>query len=361
MESLDNYAVADQLEAIPTDIAGIAIYGPYYDDFQFWRRVIRQPAAFWNKKLTFIEVSYSEWVPRIPGLGYTEAARIISRDLQNAVPLNLDRLIYRPSDKSGFVMSGVGSLKLPPDYDGYRLCSITTSRTCSKGVPVLIAPEVAAYHKLSNGDCLASITGVWQQMTTEWTKQFAITENLPRGYLVVRHPDELKKEKGIAQFYYDPFSVMEYEQDGILKWDYVFCNVPVDQPGQQKGIQDFFNDYRHLDGLNGKYLLNPDVGEPLFETAYNSPADYARAQLALMKERMNKTAIAGLNIDQVTAKIAVGYQDAFSLRVFAQKCGINAGQLSDDAPVKMAAQIVNLAIEANLLLELLQRFTIEQP
>jgi hypothetical protein len=157
---------------------------------------------------------------------------------------------------------------------------------------------------------------------------------------------------------------MEYEQDGILKWDYVFCNVPIHDKNPQKDIQDFFKDYQAIDGIRGRYLINPDVAEPLFETVYQTPSDlrtdYARAQLALIKERMNETAVAGLKIDDLTSKISASYQDPLSIRIFAQKCGINAGLITEEAPVKMAIQIVHIAIASGLLLEVFQRLLIEQ-
>jgi hypothetical protein len=229
---------------------------------------------------------------------------------------------------------------------------------------MLLSPEVITHYRLTNGDLLESVQGIWQKMTTEWAQNFAITDGLPRGYLVVRHPDLLKKANKKTDFYYDPFSIMEYEEQNILKWDYVFCNVAISEKNQQRGIKDFFNDYRHVEGINGRYLTNPDIGEPLFETLYNSPSElktpYARAQLDLINERMNKTAIDGLNIDELTSKIASGYKDAFSIRVFAEKCGINAGLITEDAPVKMAVQVVHQAITSNKLLEVMQRLLIEQ-
>ena len=364
MESLENYAVADQLMSSEDAAGDVRQEHVIHHDYQFWHQIINAPDSYWNKQFLFTNFAFSEWVPRVPGLGFTDGAKIISRQLRNAIPLIPQRLIYSPSDKSGFVMSGVGSLKLPPDYNGYRLTCITSSSSSSKGIPILISPEVSEHHDLKNGDLLKSISGVWQKMTIDWVKHFAITELLPRGYLVVKHPNQIKKANDFSDFYYDPCSIMEYEEEGILKWDYVFCNVPVKGEMQQKGIQDFFSDYRSIKNIHGRYLINPDVGEPLFETVYNTPADlktdYAQAQLALIKERMNQSAVEGLSIDKLTAQIAAAYQDPFSLRVFAQKCNINAGLIPEDSPVKMAVQIVHLGINSNLLLELVQRLLIEQ-
>ncbi len=364
MESLENYAKADQLVGSGVVDAEPQIEQRFHSSSQFWRRVINAPENYWNRSLQFYKFAFSDWVPRVPGLGFTRGARIISRQLSNTTPLNIDRRIYRPNDKSGFVLSGAGSLKLPPDYDGYSLACITSSSISSEGIPLLISPEVASHHHFKNGDLLKSVQGVWQKMTIDWVKHFAITDLLPRGYLVVRHPNQVKKANRFSDLYYDPCSIMEYEQDDTLKWDYVFCNVPVSGKNQQKGIQDFFEDYRTMEGIHGKYLINPDVGEPLFDTVYQTPADlksdYARAQLALIKERMNQTAVENLRVDQLTAKIAAAYQDPYSLRVFAQKCGINMGLIIEDAPVKMAVQIVHLSITSNLLLELTQRLLIEQ-
>lgn len=364
IESLENYAIADQLAGSEEVTDEPQDRGKIFSDYNFWRGVTRTPEDYWNRAFQFDHFAFSDWVPRIPGLGFTSSAKIISHQLRNAVPLTFDRRIYRPSDKSGFVMSGVGSLKLPPDYDGYRLTCITSSRSCSRGIPLLISPEVDSYHRLKNGDRLESVQGIWQKMTTDWVKHFAVTEQLPRGYIVVKHPDQLKKAGSLSEFYCDPCSIMEYEQDDILKWDYVFCNVPTSEKKQKQEIQAFFKNYQQTNGFHGKYLINPDVGEPLFDTVYHTPADlktdYAQAQLALMKERMNKTAVESLNIDQLTAKIAASYNDPYSLRVFARKCGINAGLVAEDAPVKMAVQIVYLAITNNLLLELTQRLLIEQ-
>ena len=365
MESLENYAIADQFNESETEETTKPAKEPVYDDRRFWRNVIAEPEKFWNMQLLFSNFAFSDWVPRVPGLGFTRAAKIISYQLRNVEPLNYEQRIYRPSDKSGFVMSGTGSLKLPPDYAGYQLTCITSSGSSSQGVPVLVSPEVMAYHQLKNGDLLTSIHGTWQKMTIDWAQHFAITDGLPRGYLVVRRPDQLKKGYQMVNFYYDPYSIMEYEQHGILKWDYVFCNVEVIGEKQQQSIQTFFNNYRQIEGINGRYLTNPDVGEPLFETQYNSPAElktaYARAQLDFINERMNGTAIEGLKIDELTAKVAAAYGDPFSLRVLSEKCGINASLIAEDIPLKMAIQLVHQAITSKKLLELMQRLLIEQP
>jgi len=365
MESLENYTIADQFGGNEIEEPSAALEEPIYSNRRFWSMVISKPENFWNKQLVFADFAFSEWVPRIPGLGFTIAAEVISNQLRNAKSLSYNRLIYGPSDKSGFVMSGMGSLKLPPDYAGYQLTCITSSSSSSQGIPLLMSPEVIAYHQLKNGDLLKSVYGTWQKMTIDWSQHFAVTDGLPRGYLIVRHPDQLKKVGKKAHFHYDPYSIMEYEQKGILKWDYVFCNVPVHGEKQKMGIQDFFQDYRHIEGINGRYLTNPDIGEPLFETLYSSPMElktpYARAQLNIINERMNKTAIEGLNIDELTAKVATAYSDPFSLRVLAEKCGVNPGLIAEDVPVKMAVQLVNQAITSKKLLELMQRLLIEQP
>ncbi len=364
LESIENYAlVGDQVEAettseLPkTEVA-------FWNNGHFWDEILFSTQEYWNKEMTFSDFVFSEWVPRVPGLGFTLEARNISRQLRFAEPLERRNRIYRPSDKSRFVSSGVGSLKLPPDYMGYSICAITSNQQSCQGIPILISPEVREYHKLSSGDEIVAITGIWQKMSIDWVKHFALTEKLPRGYLLVNHPNQIKKSGRKLDLIYDPCSIMEYTQDDIFKWDYVFCSVSITDKKQTQNIKDFFDDYKVMGDMNGKYLINPDIAEPIFDTIYVTPNDlksnYAISQMALMKERMVKRVVDGLEMDELTKMISNAYQDSNSLRVFSQRVGIAGKLIEEESPLKMAIQLVYLAIQSNKILELIQRFTIEQ-
>jgi len=364
LESIENYAlVSDNIETEATsETEKTEIV--FWNNDHFWDEILFSNQIYWNKEITFSDFTFSEWVPRVPGLGFTQEARNIRRQLRFAEPIERRNRLYRPSDKSRFVSSGIGSLKLPPDYLGYSICAITSNQQSCQGIPILINPEVINFHKLSSGDKIDSVTGIWQKMSIEWVKHFALTEKLPRGYLLITHPDQIKKSGNKSDLIYDPCSIMEYTQDEIFKWDYVFCSISITDRKQTQNIKDFFDEYRIMGGVEGKYLINPDIAEPIFETVYVTPNDlksnYAIAQMALMKERMVKRVIDGFEIDELTKMISNSYQDSNSLRIFAQKVGIASKFIEEESPLKMAIQLVYLAVQSNKILELIQRFTIEQ-
>ncbi|GAB2690462.1 hypothetical protein GCM10027037_11870 [Mucilaginibacter koreensis] len=359
LETIENYSLLDKgdSERDNNEIAGELLVR---SGASFWRRIVDNPNLYWGKKLKFIDFAFSEWVPRVPGLGFTIQAERISRYLSHAKPISRDQhLFYAPFDKSGFVMSGAGSVKLPPDHLGYTICAITSSMKSCEGIPVLISPEVVEHHRLKNGVLLDEINATWQKMSVEWTKSFAATENLPRGYLRINNINQIKKSGFESDLYYDPYSIMEYMQDAIFKWDYVFCNVSNYEKNPKLAIKKFFDSYRKIDGINGKYLINPDIAEPLFETEYVTPSDlrsnYAKSQFALLKERLNKTSIEGMEIDKFTNFVSQRYQDAFSIKVLAAKSGLQSNLIEDDSPLKMCIQLVHLAIQDSKLIPLFER------
>src|SRR6516225_6595926 len=82
------------------------------------------------------------------------------------------------------VSGGIGTLKFPPDADGFHMVTLTTSHNASTGVLALVSPKVWEHHRLAEGTILCG-NARWVALPVEWAPQFPIVLGVPRGCLVL--------------------------------------------------------------------------------------------------------------------------------------------------------------------------------
>lgn len=270
LEAVDNYARADMMVAAPIATSRDEEY--FYDERSFWRLVLRNRMPL-GTPVRMHDVAISEWVARVPGLFWTDDA-LMHRDhgFRHVERRDRSSITLRPLGKSEMVSGGVGTLKLAPSVDGYRLCSLVMNGNVSSGVPALIAPEVWEQHRLREGTVVSVKQATWQGMATSWAQQFRSTRGIPRAYIQINDPGAVEViRRGFATEIH-PFSVMEYNKGSIKLFDFVFATVFTSEPHLRRLIAEFFDSYKVAEGREGgRYLIDADIAEPMWESEYGSP------------------------------------------------------------------------------------------
>ena len=173
-------------------------------------------------------------------------------------------------------MSGVGTLRLPPNANGEWLFSVSSTGDASSGVPVLILPDVwdrIQKHNSCEGRVISCVTR-WQPMAMEWSQHFRSTGDIPPGYFVLNNPDAITVEDNVTRTWVYPFTIMEYQSNVSELFDYVYCGSHTDDPAFRQGISSFFETYRlRFGGVHSRFLLAGDLVEGLWVADFNSPSE----------------------------------------------------------------------------------------
>lgn len=268
-------------------------------DEYFWTNlpVAPHPQPFGSAVGIPMPLILSEWVARVPGLYWTESARLRRAKGRELVESRSGHAItLKPFGKSEVVAGGVGTLKLPPSNDGYHLVTITSSANASAGVPALISPEVWDHHHLGEGAVVSVTEATWQPMSGTWTPLFPTTSHLPRAYIRIDDPDAVTVTERGAATEVHPFSIMKYYSGAAELFAFVFDTAYTTDPGHRREVERFFETYRNAEGRMGEYLLDADVTQPMWRSRYHSPAELRQAEELL--ERRIHDAMIGIDLTE---------------------------------------------------------------
>lgn len=326
---------------------------PLYDDGDFWRRISsdRGPGQEKPERPLVVhinEAAVSEWVARVPGLYWVPGAermRVVSR-------AQIEResqgwTLYEPAGKSRKVLGGVGTLRLTPAEDGFRLCTVASGYNASAGIPALISPEVWEHHCLAEGTIIQG-KARWRDMPQKWAAQFPVVKGIPRGCLVIDKVDEIRNTGRRAPVQVHPFSIMEYWDGDTQLHDFVYATADSTDHGFRGDLTEFFEVYRKEKDRHGIYLTAADIAEPMWDATFTDPAEMRvrkAAQLRLIERRL---ADAAKDQDVVAALLrrlsAVG--STTDLRRLSEKSGIPWRRWSQPGLITEEAQrLVDAAIE----------------
>jgi hypothetical protein len=332
--------------------------GSVLDDEQFWHRLLHGGAevhGFWH----IPEIALSEWIARVPGLFWTKDSKAMRRVQPALIEEEAKEWItYRPLGKSQRVVGGVGTMKLSPSDDGYRLVTLTTSLNVSAGIPALVSPNLWEDVQLQEG-AVISLSAEWRSMAERWARHFPSVQDIPRGYFVLDRAVKVRVSDQKAPLQIAPFSIMEYSSGSIQLLDFVYVTAYTNERNYRRQVSNFFEKYRGDMGRQGRYLLGCDVAEPLWEAWFNSPEELRRArpsELRLINARIND-AVSGKEVLHALMDAIAGLPDVRpdDLRRFAVDAGINyqlmAGQgtLADESN-----RLVDAAVQSDRLAALLQ-------
>lgn len=367
LEAIENYARADgPLVEEVGEMAGASEEAVFIEtdeggrtekrfDERFWTLILAEPGAWWGRTFTMRYVGLSEWVARVPGLFWSPGARGIRELAREAVEHRSGQWTsYTPPGKSAIVLGGVGTIKLPPNENGCRLVTLSGGHNASSGIPALVFPEVWEHPALrgespphlQEGD-VVSVRAQWQPMALGWAGRFPSLRGIPRGYLVLRDPEDvqvLEHDRGSPTEFH-PYTVMEYEQGDTKLWDFVYATVDTRTERHRDRVSNFFARYKDRHGRRGTYLLAADVSDPMWDAVYTDPAalrqtSHGRTQLDLLKERVYRHSFRGQSVEEIMQTLAGSYSQA-SFQRLATYIDIPWGQIRADAsPAELAAELV---------------------
>ena len=164
---------------------------------------------------------------------------------------------------------------------------------------------------------------------------------------------------------YHPFSLMEYEYQDSLFYDFVYVTADSKVRNVNTEIERFFKEYAKKEGRNGEYLLNPNIVNPIFQSHYLSPTELnhasEKAKLNLLYERIRGACFKEKSVEQLVIKLSQHYQSSVSVRTLAKKIGVNVSLLVEDSAVNMSSQLIDLCIKKEMIENLVDRVTVDYP
>lgn len=366
LETLENYSLSTNTLSTLKRTIKSTNDNNFYEDKRFWQHILKNPEATWYKLLNLRRFVVSDWVARVPGLYYAEYSKSLRSIIDEEIAVLTKNIVeLHPTGKSKMVLGGIGTLLFPPDDEGKRLISVSSSCNASLGIPVLIYPEVWESLSINQGNIVDILNCKWQPMSLSWAKRFASTKNIPRGCLIVDNPKKIKVFNTDQQVIYHPFSIMEYENKDAILYDYVFVTVDSKLKSARKETEKFFKYYASKESRNGKYLLNPDMISPIFEAQYMSPSEMQdpseKAKLELLTRRITNANFNLFTLNDLINILPHYYNSSIAIKRLAKSIGISQAILKEDNAANMSAQLINYCLQINKIEELTDRMMVEYP
>lgn len=320
LEAIENYARVDEpllQETAYLDDRCNSETRIYFDD-EFWKPKLVEEnhnAKFENpdRSFEFFGFALSEWIARVPGLFWTKGADRLRFLGDEAIQYESHKwTTLHPQGKSAKVLGGIGTIKLPRNDQGYRLVTLSAGHNASSGIPALMSPRVWESHNLGEGSSL-HLSANWQPMASEWASRFPSIRGIPKGYLTVEEPDQVRSVLAHRQpTQIHPFTVMEYSRGNSQLFDFVYATADTGDRNYRSELEQFFDFYKRDSGRYGRYLLTADITNPLWEADYDDPAALrgdrgAVAQLNLLEARVRKETFGGHSLEQILEILSVHY------------------------------------------------------
>ena len=366
VEAIENYTTAGSNNFTHAKPRPSAKVHRFSSDNEFWEEIINSPEKYWNQKISLSGFTICNWVARVPGLYWASYSATIRKHSENEIAMQSKQWIeFYPPGKSKKVIGGIGTILLPPNDEGKQLLSVSSSCNASLGIPVLIFPDVFDALKLNEGDLISIHEARWQPLDLTWSKKFHSTHKIPRGCLIIDSPDKIDVYRHNLPVAYHPFSVMEYQKGDSLLYDFVFITVDSKLKNVSSEIESFFEYYAKKDNRNGKYLLNPNMVQPLFEARYNSPSEMQsvseKAKLELMYKRIREEEFKKTSLNTLVEVLPHYYDSSMAIKRLARNVGVSQAIFEEDNAASMSAQLINHCFDVNIIEQLIDRMLVEYP
>jgi hypothetical protein len=366
IETIENYSIAESNLLFPSQPLAPNKDNWFYEDEHFWLEVISSPEKYWNKRISLYAFTVCNWVARVPGLYWASYSATLRKLSENEIVKQSKQWIeFYPPGKSKKVLGGIGTILLPPNDEGKRLISLSSSCNGSLGIPVLIFPDVFDSLELKEGDCITIENARWQPLDLTWSKRFVSTQGIPRGCIIVDSSDKIQIIKRDIPVAYHPFSIMEYQKGDALFYDFVYLTVDSKLKKLRHEIECFFDYYAKKENRNGKYLLNPNLIEPFFEAQYTSPHEMQqqseKAKLELIYKRIRDIEFNHTTLNKLIEILPHYYDSSLAIKRLAKSVGVSQALLQEDNAASMSAQLINHCVDNNTIEELTDRMLVEYP
>ena len=366
IETVENYSTSENNKLALSEHSSTDGDSEFYTDEKFWQNIIANPEKYWNKRVSLYYFTVCDWIARIPGLYWASYSATLREHSKNEIVKQSKQWIeFNPPGKSRKVLGGIGTILLPPNDEGKRLISVSSSCNGSLGIPVLIFPDVYDSLDLKEGDCIIIRKSKWQPLDLTWSKRFASTQGIPRGCIILDSPDKIEIRHRDIPVAYHPFSIMEYQKGDALLYDFVYLNVDSKLKKLRNKIESFFDYYAKKENRNGKYLLNPNLIEPSFETQYTSPLEMRqrseKANLELIYKRIRDVEFNHTTLNKLIEILPHYYDSSLAIKRLAKNVGVSQAILQEENAASMSAQLINHCFDNNKIEELTDRMLVEYP
>ncbi len=376
-ETLENYAVSDvdhRDDALHAhSSSGGAPKENVYSESEFWKSVLKSPDE-WSDRIVTLPMGavVSEWVARVPGLYYKKGSDALRKARKADIEYENDGWVHlSPLGKSRKVIGGIGTLKFPPDKEGYRMVSLTMSTNASSGIPALVHPDVWKHHKMKTGLNIGVTKATWRSMPSEWSTRFASTRNIPKACLFIDHPDHVHSDGNESPVRFHPFSIMKYEKDGTENYDFVFANIDSHKPGSRNNVSIFLGEYKYFEGRHGEYLIEPDISNPLIgdgDIVCQSPQELrekmsgSKAYLDLILHRIQDVTYNDQTLDEIK-KVMDQHLKEKTIQRYGTNMGLNPATwyIQGATLATNNAQLLDRCVERNLVASLVDEILEEYP
>ncbi|RYE32707.1 MAG: hypothetical protein EOP48_30985 [Sphingobacteriales bacterium] len=255
-------------------------------------------------------------------------------------------------------------MKLPRASDGGALFCVTSSGNASKGIPIAITGSIIDDLKLKEGDLLNINNSKWTRYTQEWSRSFPTTKGIPRGFLQIDSHKMISVIRSGHSVISHPFSIMEYETENNFLYDFVFCSA-LSNVGRnvRSDLESFFEHYRKDKDRNGRYLINTDLVDPLFDAYYFAPSEMnnplEKAKLDLLYKRVSNVPIAGITLHQLLERLPMFYNTPQAIQTLATKLGIARSHLVEGNAASMSSYLINYCIDREKIDRLIKYVSID--
>ena len=363
IETLESYSKSDIVNEVHLDKIDNKIHSHHiYSEKQFWWGVLNNIEKSWYDEFEFSNVTLSEHVARVPGLYFHPKASHFKKMANSQIEYVSSKWRhYTPQGKSQKILSGIGTLQIPPNIENWRIASISSNNNSSLGIPILIREEIWNHYKLKEGKVISNLKAKWEQMDTSWAKRFPSMRGIPKGYLIVNKAGQIEVEDKILPTVYHPFSIMEYEKKGSLFYDFVYVTVDSSELHFRDKIRAFLGEYRYFNNRYGTYLIEPFVNNPLLsdgDVIFHSPEELrkestaANSHLKLIVERIKKETFNQHTIDGIKTFID-NHLDIEELKICSTDILINPNSwYTGERVYDELANLLEICIERNNIEEL---------
>lgn len=158
---------------------------------------------------------------------------------------------------------------------------------------------------------------------------------------------------------------MEYQKGDALLFDFVYLTVDSKLENVRNEIEDFFSYYASKENRHGKYLLNPNMVQPIFETQYNSPLEMQqvseKAKIELLYKRIRNVGFKRTTLDKLIEVLPYYYNSSMAVKRLAKNVGVSQAIFQEDNAASMSAQLINYCSDENKIEELTDRMIVEYP
>lgn len=217
----------------------------FHSNISIWEQIIYHTIRY-NNNITLDNFLLFEWLPRSPGLYFTDQAKISRSIAEEISDIVDDMVIYNPYGKGSMIDGGIGNIRLKPIMlyeEEYFFCSASSSGMCHEGFPVALPTHIYDRYidEIKNrGASFCTIKGQLKFIPKELSILYQHYTNIPQLYLLVEEISEPSKTKRLFRSTLDVSVAVtfygEYKREKDVYATYVSFNPGV-KNSFQEGIE----------------------------------------------------------------------------------------------------------------------------